>query len=227
MEHLLSAKFKVGADASAAAGPVGREAGGDTDWKMRAEVLTYSRARGVFAGITLNGAVLVQDTDDTQALYGKQLSFKTILTGEVPAPAGTSPFVEEVARYFHAAKMHEKAEARPDTRDAAGAETAELHPARLTEAPSDSLAQDSQQAPYGSTGAKTTKLSSEQVKNNIESALQNTRGLSTGNVRVSVSEDTVTLSGSVPSERDKAVIDRIAMENASGREVDDKGLNVK
>lgn len=61
MQHLLSSKFKIGADASAAAGPVGRDAGADTDWKMRAEVLTYSRARGIFAGIDLNGSVVTQD----------------------------------------------------------------------------------------------------------------------------------------------------------------------
>src|SRR5438876_9989334 len=63
MQNLLSSKFKLGADASAAAGPVGRHAEGATDWKMRAQVLTYSRARGLFAGITLNGAVISEDKD--------------------------------------------------------------------------------------------------------------------------------------------------------------------
>src|SRR6266404_1533695 len=68
MQNLLSSKFKLGADASAAAGPVGRHAEGATDWKMRAEVLTYSRARGLFAGITLNGAVITEDKDATREL---------------------------------------------------------------------------------------------------------------------------------------------------------------
>src|SRR5215471_14029548 len=73
MQHLLSSKFKIGADASAAAGPVGRDAGADTDWKMKAEVLTYSRARGAFAGINLNGASITQDKDETRALYGREV----------------------------------------------------------------------------------------------------------------------------------------------------------
>src|ERR1700728_919571 len=70
MQHLLSSKFKIGADASAAAGPVGRDAAADTDIKMRAEVLTYSRARGLFAGIDLSGSALTQDKDETRLLYG-------------------------------------------------------------------------------------------------------------------------------------------------------------
>src|SRR5438105_11966542 len=88
MDNLLNSKFKLGADASVAAGPVGRHAEGSTDWKMRAEVLTYSRARGVFAGITLNGAVIKQDKDDTRLLYGKPVPFNSILTSKVPAPTG-------------------------------------------------------------------------------------------------------------------------------------------
>src|SRR5579871_1422068 len=86
MDHLLASKFKLGADASAAAGPVGRDAGADTDWKMKAEVLTYSRARGLFAGIDLNGAALRPDKDDTEALYGKDVPFGTILNGKEAVP---------------------------------------------------------------------------------------------------------------------------------------------
>ena len=91
MQNLLSSKFKLGAEGSAAAGPVGRQAEANTDWKMRAEVLTYSRARGVFAGLELNGAVIKQDDDDTRVLYGKLVPFKHILGGNVTAPAGTHP----------------------------------------------------------------------------------------------------------------------------------------
>src|ERR1700739_4249911 len=75
MQHLLASKFKLGADASAAAGPVGRDAGADTDWKMKAEVLTYSRARGIFAGIDLNGAAITQDKDETRIFYGPMERF--------------------------------------------------------------------------------------------------------------------------------------------------------
>ena len=81
MDHMLSSKFKLGADASAAAGPVGRDAGADTDIKMRSEVLTYSRARGLFAGVDLSGAALTQDKDETRLLYGKFVPFSDILHG--------------------------------------------------------------------------------------------------------------------------------------------------
>lgn len=98
MQNLLSSKFKLGVDASAAAGPVGRHVEGDTDWKMRAEVLTYSRARGLFAGITLNGAVISQDNDATRELFGRQVPFKTILTGAVPTPQPGEPFISAVRK---------------------------------------------------------------------------------------------------------------------------------
>ena len=114
MRALLSNKFKIGVDASAAAGPVGRHAEGATDWKMRAQVLTYSRARGVFAGISLNGAAIHQDKDDTRALYGNMVSFKSILTGVAPAPAGSEPFVSAVAKYAAAAKATEAGEKKPE-----------------------------------------------------------------------------------------------------------------
>src|SRR5215469_9027281 len=98
MQALLSSKFKLGADASAAAGPVGRHAEASTDWKMKAEVLTYSRARGLFAGVTVNGAAIHQDEDATRELYGRLVPFKTILTGAVTTPAGGEPFVAAVRK---------------------------------------------------------------------------------------------------------------------------------
>lgn len=96
MQALLTNKFKLGADASVAAGPVGRHTEGATDWKLRAEVLTYSRARGLFAGISFNGAVIKQDEDATGELYGRQIDFKTILTGSVPAPQSAEKFLAAV-----------------------------------------------------------------------------------------------------------------------------------
>src|SRR5262245_3457085 len=98
MQALLSSKFKLGADASAAAGPVGRHAEGSTDWKMRAAGLTSSRARGVFAGITVNGSSITQDDDATRELYGRMVPFKSILTGAVPAPQGGEPFLAAVRK---------------------------------------------------------------------------------------------------------------------------------
>ena len=99
MKNLLASKFKLGADASVAAGPVGRLAEGSTDWKMRAQVLTYSRARGVFAGVSLNGAVISQDHDDTRAFYGRMVTFRTLLTGGIPAPDEAKPFLSSLDKY--------------------------------------------------------------------------------------------------------------------------------
>src|SRR5215831_6751002 len=99
MQHLISSQFALGADASVAAGPVGRHAEGNTDWKMRAEVLTYSRARGVFAGVSLNGAVVRQDKDTTRDFYGHMVTTRAALTGEVEAPAPAIPFLTTLAKW--------------------------------------------------------------------------------------------------------------------------------
>ena len=111
MEKLLSSKFKLGADASVTAGPVGRHAEGETDWKMKAEVLTYSRARGVFAGLTLNGAVIEQDGDATRAFYGREAGFPDILRGGAAAPVGSESFLAAVKKFSakaEAAKLEER-----------------------------------------------------------------------------------------------------------------------
>jgi lipid-binding SYLF domain-containing protein len=99
MDHLLASKFKLGADASAAAGPVGRDAGADTDIKMKSEVLTYSRARGLFAGVDLSGAAITQDKDETRLLYGKFVPFQDILAGKVEPTASSRPFLAAVRKY--------------------------------------------------------------------------------------------------------------------------------
>src|SRR5579864_2179805 len=99
MQRLLSSQFTLGADASVAAGPVGRHAEGNTDWTMRAQVLTYSRARGVFAGATLNGAVMKQDKDSTREFYGHMVTFKAALTGEVEPPAPANGFLSTLAKW--------------------------------------------------------------------------------------------------------------------------------
>ena len=99
MDHLLSSKFKIGAEATGAAGPVGRAASADTDWKMKAEILTYSRSRGVFAGIDLNGASLKQDQDETALLYGKPAPFQAILSGKLAPPPDAKAFLATVRKY--------------------------------------------------------------------------------------------------------------------------------
>ena len=117
MQHLLSSKFKLGADASAAAGPVGRDAAADTDIKMNAEVLTYSRARGLFAGIDLTGAAVTQDKDETRVLYGNFVPFSEILSGTVQPPSVAESFLTAVRRYSGQAResgRNEGVRATPD-----------------------------------------------------------------------------------------------------------------
>jgi lipid-binding SYLF domain-containing protein len=99
MDHLLASQFKLGADASAAAGPIGRHAAADTDWKMRAEVLTYSRSRGLFAGLELSGAVIKQDKSSTREFYGHMIPFKVSLRGDVEAPKEAYPFLSSLAKW--------------------------------------------------------------------------------------------------------------------------------
>jgi lipid-binding SYLF domain-containing protein len=96
MQKLLSSNFQIGADASAAAGPVGRHAEAGTDWKMDTEILTYSRAKGAFAGLTLEGASLRQDDDSRHAIYGRNVTTRAILLGKAAAPSAARPFLAEI-----------------------------------------------------------------------------------------------------------------------------------
>ena len=96
MQKLLSSNFQIGADASAAAGPVGRHAEAGTDWKMDTEILTYSRAKGAFAGLTLEGASLRKDSDSERAIYGRNVTTRAILLGKVAAPSAAKPFLAEI-----------------------------------------------------------------------------------------------------------------------------------
>jgi SH3 domain-containing YSC84-like protein 1 len=267
MNQLLQSKFKVGADVSAAAGPVGRHAEGTTDWKMRAQVLTYSRARGAFAGITLNGAVLKQDEDDTRALYGRMIPFATILSGSVPAPTGTQAFLANVARYFRVSKGAQAASATPQSTTGTGSRTGTTAPTSATTGGTSgttSTAGDTSGNSPGSTSANTqagavgsrtessttagqTSTSSEQtssagsadqpaasgtpssadVQRNIQKALRDSPGLSAADVVVNVTDQSVELSGAVPTDGDKETIHRIAQQNAGSRQVIDSALQVK
>jgi lipid-binding SYLF domain-containing protein len=102
MQDLLKSKFKIGGDAAAAAGPVGRNAAAATSLNMGAELLTWSRSRGLFAGISLDGTVVDQNADDTRTFYGSDIPFETLLHGSTPVPPGAAKrFVSTVARYFH------------------------------------------------------------------------------------------------------------------------------
>jgi SH3 domain-containing YSC84-like protein 1 len=110
-QHLLSSKFELTGEGSVAAGPVGRHASAGTDWKMNTEMLTYSRSKGVFAGLTLEGAVVEQDNDSTIAIYGKNMTFHNILSGKASTPKSADAFLRAVTEAGQQAKI---AEAKDD-----------------------------------------------------------------------------------------------------------------
>ena len=99
LQSLLSDKFKLGADASVAAGPVGRTAAADTDVKLRAEILSYSRSKGIFAGVSLDGAVVQADKSGDQAMYGNDVNRHEILDGKIAVPASARSLLHELREY--------------------------------------------------------------------------------------------------------------------------------
>ncbi|MGC2272410.1 MAG: lipid-binding SYLF domain-containing protein [Candidatus Sulfotelmatobacter sp.] len=104
LQSLMSDKFKLGADASVAAGPVGRNAAAGTDLKLNAEILSYSRSKGIFAGVSLDGAVMQADKSGDKAIYGRAVTRREILDGKVAVPASARGLVEELGGYVHEAK---------------------------------------------------------------------------------------------------------------------------
>jgi lipid-binding SYLF domain-containing protein len=109
LQHLLSSKFELTGEGSVAAGPIGRHASAGTDWKMNTEMLTYSRSKGVFAGLTLEGAVVQQDDDSTRAIYGKNMTFYNILilSGKASTPKSADAFLKAVSEAGQQAKIAE------------------------------------------------------------------------------------------------------------------------
>lgn len=107
LEHMLSSKFKIGGDAAASAGPVGRNAQAGTDWKLNSEILTYSRSKGLFAGIDLDGTVLNKDGDDMRSEYGSDKPFGEVLRGGQATPENAKHFVHTVAKYFIVARANQ------------------------------------------------------------------------------------------------------------------------
>jgi lipid-binding SYLF domain-containing protein len=104
LQSLMSDKFKLGADASVAAGPVGRNAAAGTDLKLSAEILSYSRSKGIFAGVSLDGAVMQADKSGDKAMYGDDVNRHEILDGKVAVPPSARALVEELGGYAHVAK---------------------------------------------------------------------------------------------------------------------------
>jgi len=110
LQHLLSSKFQLSGEGSAAAGPVGRHASAGTDWKMNTQMLTYSRSKGAFAGLTLEGAVVQQDDDSTRAIYGKKVPFRTVLSGKTATPKVAAEFMRAVSAASRQARAAEAKE---------------------------------------------------------------------------------------------------------------------
>jgi len=110
LQHLLSSKFELTGEGSVAAGPVGRHASAGTDWMLNTEMLTYSRTKGVFAGLTLEGAVVEQDNDSTRAIYGKHMMFRSILSGKASTPRSADAFIKAVSDAGHQAQIAEAQE---------------------------------------------------------------------------------------------------------------------
>jgi lipid-binding SYLF domain-containing protein len=104
LQSLLSDKFKLGADASVAAGPVGRHASAGTDLKLNAEILSYSRTKGVFAGVSLDGAVVQADKSGDEAMYGHDVDRHEILHGKIAVPESARPLLHEISEYLQVAK---------------------------------------------------------------------------------------------------------------------------
>jgi lipid-binding SYLF domain-containing protein len=112
MQHLMADHFKIGGDASAAAGPVGRNAAAETDVELNDKILTYSRSRGLFAGIDLSGTAVKQDNDETRLLFGKMERPEDILTGKVAPPPSSQPFISELRKMSDEAHGRERAESK-------------------------------------------------------------------------------------------------------------------
>ncbi|MFZ0706837.1 MAG: lipid-binding SYLF domain-containing protein [Candidatus Korobacteraceae bacterium] len=112
VQGLLSSKFELSGEASATAGPVGRHASAGTDWKMNTEALSYSRTKGLFAGVAVDGAKIQQDNDSTEAMYGKDVSFRKTLSGDVHIPASADSFIAAVKAAERQSSQHETAEAK-------------------------------------------------------------------------------------------------------------------
>ena len=143
MQYLLHSKFKLGADASAAAGPVGRDAQAMTDLTLRAQVLTYSRSRGLFLGVSLSGGVIKQDDADTQAFYGKDWTYRALLNGQVPAPSDAQVFLNMVERYAPTPRPRVASPVSPVPASAETTPTASVAPAAATPAAAASTASTS------------------------------------------------------------------------------------
>jgi len=197
MQKLLSDKFTLGGEAAAAAGPVGRNTSADTDVLMKAEILSWSRSRGVFAGLSLEGATLRQDEDENAKLYGKPLTNKEILTGMVKRPATAGTFLAQLQRFsgkgVPPAVVPAKSQQRIAAQDAAN--TANNQPDQMAAAPT---------ADQQGNGKSDLQLTA-----SIRRSIVADGSLSTDahNVKIVVQNGVATLKGPVRTQDEKAAIE--------------------
>jgi lipid-binding SYLF domain-containing protein len=197
MQKLLSDKFTLGGEAAAAAGPVGRNTSANTDVLMTAEILSWSRSRGVFAGISLEGATLRQDEDENAALYGKPLTNKEILTGMAKRPTTAGTFLAQLQRFsgkgVPPAVVPAKSQQRITGQDAAN--TANNQPDQMAAAPT---------ADQQGNGKSDLQLTA-----SIRRSIVADGSLSTNahNVKIVVQNGVATLKGPVRTQEEKAAIE--------------------
>jgi hypothetical protein len=214
MQKLLSDKFTLGGEAAAAAGPVGRNTSANTDVLMKAEILSWSRSRGVFAGLSLEGATLRQDEDENAKLYGKPLTNKEILTGTVKRPTMGGPFLAQLQRFSGKgappavipAKSHQPSNPKSDRATMAAA----TPPSNAAPDADDTPKNQSDQAASATTadqqGNGKTDL---QLTASIRRSIVSDASLSTyaHNVKIVVQNGVATLKGPVRTQEEKAAIE--------------------
>jgi lipid-binding SYLF domain-containing protein len=217
MKKLLSDKFTLGGEAAAAAGPVGRNTSADTDVLMKAEILSWSRSRGAFAGLSLEGATLRQDQDENAKLYGKPLTNEEILTGTVKRPATAAPFLAQLERFsgkgvppkIVPAKSHQPT-AAPNSQETASVSAQDSSSIAAAGAADNTANNKPSHAGSGATaGQQGNGKTDVQLAASIRHSVVADGSLSTyaHNVKIVVQNGVATLKGPVRTEDEKAAVE--------------------
>jgi lipid-binding SYLF domain-containing protein len=216
MKKLMSDKVTLGGEAAAAAGPVGRSTSANTDVLMKAEILSWSRSRGVFAGISLEGATLRQDQDENTKLYGKALTNEKILTGTAKRPATTRTFLAQLERFstkgVPPAVIPAKSQQRINPKDSREETSTGDSAGRSTKAATDAdnTAKNQRDRPASATTAdqQANNQSDVQLTASIRRSILADDALSTyaHNIKIVVENGVATLKGPVRTEDEKAAI---------------------
>jgi lipid-binding SYLF domain-containing protein len=216
MKKLMSDKFTLGGEAAAAAGPVGRNTSANTDVLMKAEILSWSRSRGLFAGLSLEGATLRQDPDENAKLYGKPLTNEKILMGTVKRPATASTFLAQLQRFsgkgVPPVVIPAKSQQRINSKDSQTQTTTvdAVRSSTATATDADSTANNQRERPAVSTTADQQGNSKSDVEltASIRRSIVAENSLSTygHNIKIVVENGVATLKGPVRTEEEKAAI---------------------